>query len=849
MQKLTATSSQVVYDLIGRRSPLNVILSAISTMVEQQLLDSMVSVMLYSEQTRTLSLAAGYAFSQTYQDAMHDIEIGPEVGACGSAAFLRDIVICEDLLHDERWVDFISLVRSENIAACWSAPIITASGELLGTFATYYRYCKAPDLAEITVIRKAAGLAALAIEHQAERKRRLVSEQRYRSLFSQHPDGVFEVGLDGCFLDCNKAAETVVGYDREQLIGAHYSKVLPPNFNKVAESALQSIVEGRSKSYEIIGVNASRRPVFLDVTILPIILNGEVHGGYGIARDVSERKKAADRLRLLERGIEASPNGIVMLDARQPHYPMVYVNPAFTQMTGYQTAEAIGKGYLMLYGEHSEPQALRSLSAALNRHKEFEMTLLSYRKNGSTFWKKLSMAPVYNGRGVCTHYIGTQQDVTRQLESEELLDYQARHDSITGLLNHQVFEARLDQEFARGRGKLSDMVLLYADLDDFKSLNESLGRHVGDLLLAAVADRLRHLLANDDELTRLAADEFVIMLPGPQTEAGVEALANRILIRLAEAYEIDGQRLSISASIGIASDDGSVKKPKELLHNAALAAREAKRQGGNTFSWNHGAASSTGAEQVVMRRELMEAIEAKQFVVYYQPLVDAAGRRLRSAEALVRWSHPTRGLLLPGAFIALAEQTGQIVAIGRWVLQQACIDMAQRWRQTGQAVSVAVNISPLQFRRPEFIKDVLAVLEISGLPPQLLELEVTEGVLLSGTDKAIAMLKSIRELGVQVAIDDFGTGFSSLSYLRQLPITKVKLDRSFITDITGDRGSAAIVQGVITMAHHLGLLVVAEGIETVEQQNYLAASDCDLLQGFLYSRPVPLEKFALGLEY
>jgi EAL domain-containing protein (putative c-di-GMP-specific phosphodiesterase class I) len=250
-----------------------------------------------------------------------------------------------------------------------------------------------------------------------------------------------------------------------------------------------------------------------------------------------------------------------------------------------------------------------------------------------------------------------------------------------------------------------------------------------------------------------------------------------------------------------------------------------------------------------MRRELMEAIEAREFEVHYQPLVAAKTGRLRSAEALVRWNHPARGLLLPGAFISLAEQTGQIVAIGRWVLHQACMDMAQRWRQTGQAVSIAVNISPLQFRRPEFIEDVFAVLEASGLPPELLELEVTEGVLLSGIDKAISMLKSLRELGVQVAIDDFGTGFSSLNYLRRLPITKVKLDRSFITDVTRDRGSAAIVQGVITMAHHLGLLVVAEGIETVEQQNYLASSDCDLLQGFLYSRPVPVGEFALGLEY
>ena len=843
------TTAQFIYDLIGRRSPLNVILSAISTMVEEQFPDAIVSVMLYSAQNQTLSLAAGESFSQNYQQAMRDINIGPEVGSCGAAAYLREIVVCEDLLNDSRWAGLIDLVKSEKIAACWSAPIITPSDELLGTFATYYRYCKSPGLSEIAFIRKAAGLAALAIEHQAERDLRVLSEHRFRSLFSQHPDGVFEINLDGLFVDCNKAAEDIAGYGRDQLIGEHYGKVLSPDFYDIASDALILMAGGESHSYEVVGLKASGQAIFVDIVNLPIVVDGEVRGGYGIVRDISERKKAEGRMRLLERGIEASPSGVVMLDASVPDYPMVYVNPAFTEMLGYQPEEAIGKSFMMLYGKATAPEALRLIQSALEHQEKLDITLLSYRKNGSTFWKKLTINPVCDDRGVCTHYTAAHQDITRQLKSEELLDYQARHDSVTGLQNHQLFEAHLSQVFARARGKPSDMVLLYVDLDDFKSLNESLGRHAGDLLLAVVANRLRSLLANDDELTRLAADEFVVMRPALKTEAEVKMLASRMLARLAEPYDIEGQRLSLSASIGIASDDGSVKQPKELLDNAALAAREAKRQGGNIYSWNHGAVSTTGTEQVIMRLELMEAIEAQQFVVYYQPLVDAKTGRLHSAEALVRWNHPVRGLLLPGAFIPLAEQTGQIVAIGRWVLHQACMDMAQRWRETGEAVSIAVNISPLQFRRPEFIEDVLAVLEVSGLPPEFLELEVTEGVLLSGIDKAISMLKSLRELGVQVAIDDFGTGFSSLSYLRQLPITKVKLDRSFIIDVTTDRGSAAIVQGVITMAHHLGLWVVAEGIETVEQQNYLKASHCDLLQGFLYSRPVPLGQFALGLEY
>lgn len=317
-----------------------------------------------------------------------------------------------------------------------------------------------------------------------------------------------------------------------------------------------------------------------------------------------------------------------MLDASVQGYPMVYVNPAFTEMSGYQPEETIGKGFLVLFGKGTAPEALRLIQSALEDQEELDITLLSYRKNGSTFWKKLTITPVYDGRGDCTHYIAAQQDITRQLKSEELLDYQACHDPVTGLQNHQLFEAHLNQAFARARGKPSDMVLLYVDLDDFKSLNESLGRQVGDLLLAVVADRLRNLLANDDELTRLAADEFVVMRPALKTEA--------------------------------------------------------KLQGGNTFCWNHGAASTSGAEQVIMRRELMEAIEDRQFVVHYQPLLDAKTGRLRSAEALVRWNHPARGLLLPGAFISLAEQTGQIVAIGHWPLAAGCcIKRVWTWPNVG----------------------------------------------------------------------------------------------------------------------------------------------------------------------
>ena len=388
-----------------------------------------------------------------------------------------------------------------------------------------------------------------------------------------------------------------------------------------------------------------------------------------------------------------------------------------------------------------------------------------------------------------------------------------------------------------GRGALA---VLYLDLDGFKPINDELGHHVGNQVLITIARRLADLTAPEATVARLVGDEFGLLLPGYTNRKEVTQLAERILVHLAKPIDVDGQMVHISASIGIACNSAPLDAPHELLQFADIARERAKRQGKNTWQWHSGRKAERSQHSVKQRHDLHTALNENQFEIHYQPLVDAVTGRMRSVEALVRWKHPTRGMISPGEFIPLAEQTGQIIPLGLWILKQACLEIADFNAQRERGLRVAVNISSLQFIRGSFLDDVRRVLAETGLPPQLLELEVTESVLLDGAEPVIELMETLKTLGVRVALDDFGTGFSSLSYLRDLPTHKVKLDRSFVEKTTTDHRIAAIVQGVITMAHHMDMIVVAEGIETQEQQEDLARRHCDILQGYLFARPMPL---------
>ncbi|SDM90564.1 sensor domain-containing protein [Vreelandella arcis] len=667
-------------------------------------------------------------------------------------------------------------------------------------------------------------------------------EAHHHALFESYPEGLFELDPLGKLLRWNTRLLSVLDKTETEITGLSYLSLLPVFYHSLMQRAFKAACTGKAQSFHCKTTSALGNSQWLVLTLVAVFEQDKVVSVYGRCLEINQYPFGESQRHLLTQVIEASPNGMVVADATQPGLPLIYVNEAFTCLTGYTRQEVLGQNCRFLQGEDTSPSAIQEIRRAIAHCKTVKVVLLNYRRDNTPFWNQFTLTPVINPQGVCTHFIGAQEDITHQREQEARIAHQASHDSLTGLPNLGSLQMHLEQVFLDKTRLNQHLVLFYIDLDDFKPINDAFGHTVGDKLLKTISQRLRQLIRSDDLVARLSSDEFVIMLTGYPSEQAVINLAHRLLSAIAEPFTLDSLCLHISASIGIASERGGAARPQELLHHANLAMQDAKRQGRNTWQWYCGENVDNVAEHVIIRRELHEAIHDNQLAAYYQPIVAAQDSTICCVEALIRWHHPTRGLLSPGHFMPIAEQTGQIIAIGQWVLERACRDIAELNRESTQPLKVAVNISPMQFQRGGFLTELESALEKSGLPPRLLELEVTESTLMCNTDQAITLLDQVRALGVSVALDDFGTGFSSLGYLRDLPINKVKLDRLFIREIAHNPKNAAIVQGVITMAHHLNLVVVAEGIETPEEQNDLRQRQCDLLQGFLFSRPIPFRE-------
>ena len=448
-------------------------------------------------------------------------------------------------------------------------------------------------------------------------------------------------------------------------------------------------------------------------------------------------------------------------------------------------------------------------------------------RNGKTV--KIRHRPMPDGGWVATH-----EDITVQRRSEVKIEYMAHHDALTDLANRVLLNERLEQ--ALGRIHLEEMVAVHhLDLDQFKAVNDTFGHPAGDKLLKIVADRLRGLVRETDTIARMGGDEFVVVQAPIADPAESTSLAQRIIALMSEPFDLDGHQAVIGASVGIAVGPSDGLKPDELLRNADLALYRAKGDGRGTFRFFETAMDLQMQTRRIMERDLRKALSSGQFELYYQPVVNLASGDISGFEALIRWNHPEQGVIPPASFIPLAEETGLIVPVGEWVIRQACATAAQ-WPGD---LSIAVNISAAQFRNPGLMQVIVGALATSGLDPTRLEIEITETVLLQNRETTLAVLRQLRELGIRIAMDDFGTGYSSLTYLQCFPFDKIKIDRSFVKDITENTGSLNIVRAVAALAKGMGMTATAEGVETSEQLDRITSEGCTEMQGFLFSRPVP----------
>lgn len=560
-------------------------------------------------------------------------------------------------------------------------------------------------------------------------------------------------------------------------------------------------------------------------------------------RVAKERTAAEHTLRLQREAMAASSDGIVIADAKEPDMPIVYVNAAFERMTGYAAAEVIGRNCRFLQGNESAQDGVQTMRAALQEGRACEVILRNYRKDGSLFWNNLRLAPVVGANGQVTHFVGSQTDVTERIRAEQELAHRATHDGLTGLPNRGLLEDRLQHAIAqasRGDGRIG---VAFVDLDNFKMFNDSIGHTAGDTVLKTIGDRLRTCLRSGDTVARLGGDEFVIVVEQLEDDAMLWDVGQRVLSAVAQPIELNGQAYEVGCSVGTAVYPRDGATPGSLIQHADFAMYKAKEDGRGVLRMYEPKLDARHADRLNLEVALRQALARKEFVLHYQPKCNTASGRVCGAEALLRWHHPERGLVPPLQFIELAEQTGVIVPLGEWVLEEACRE-SQRLREAGLSdFAIAVNVSAIQFKQANFMAMIRRILAETGLSPAGLSLEITESVMMSDPETFTATLRDLKGLGVKVALDDFGTGYSSLSYLKRFPIDQVKIDRAFVRDITSDAADAAICSAIIAMAHSLDMGVVAEGVENAEQVAYLRGRGCDELQGYYLSRPLAAAAF------
>ncbi len=558
------------------------------------------------------------------------------------------------------------------------------------------------------------------------------------------------------------------------------------------------------------------------------------------------RKRAEKPIHLIEAAIEHVDEAVLIttteLDAPGPE--IVYVNEGFCRMTGYAAEEVVGETPRILQGPKTDRAELDRLRRCLSRGEPFfggEVT--NYRKDGSEYVIEWYIVPLRNDAGEITHWMAGQRDVTERRALEEQLRHQAFHDPLTGLPNRALLMDRLEHALARIDRREERVAVLFMDLDDFKVVNDSLGHEAGDGLLVAVAQRLKACLRPEDTLARFGGDEFLLLLEDASDADQVTRVADRIIEALREPFVVEGREVFATLSIGIVLAASARDRSKDLLRKADIAMYRAKEKDKAGYEVFDPSMNTRVLERLESESDLRRALSRGEFTVYYQPKVLIETGRIVGFEALVRWEHPERGLVSPGEFIPLAEESGLIVPIGRWVLEEAC-RQTREWQTLypgDPPLVICVNVSGRQFRHPELVQDVAQVLRETRLEPGSLDLEITENVLIETTRSNGAPVHRLKRLGAKLIIDDFGTGYSSLSYLKRLPVDFLKIDRSFVEGLGKDPKDEGIVSSMVDLAHVLGMEAIAEGVESAEQAAQLRELECRFAQGYFFSYPLPAE--------
>ncbi len=676
------------------------------------------------------------------------------------------------------------------------------------------------------------------------------SESELRKLsraLEQSPASVIITSIDGTIEYVNPKFEEVSGYSAEEAIGEN-PRILKSGDKSAEEygDMWHTLLQGREwrgvfhnkrKDGSVYWESASISPLRDD--------SGKITHFIAVKEDITAQKRAEDQLRMNATVFDTTSEGIIVTDADNL---IKAVNPAFSRITGYESEEVIGRSPKILSSGRHTDTFYEQLWSSVLQNGYWSGEIWNRRKDGSVFPEWLSIAAIKNDDGMVKEYVAVFSDITKHKQDEEKIRYQANFDALTGLPNRSLLTDRLSQAILSANREKWNLGLLFVDLDQFKVVNDTFGHVVGDELLQQVAVRIRECVREADTVSRFGGDEFVILLQDIEDPDVAVSIASKVIQAVTESFKLYGREIFIGASIGITIYPEDAATADALLRNADMAMYQAKAHGRNTYQFFTASMQRQTIERQQLEQDLRLSIERGELEVYYQPVVFSDTGKVSSLEALLRWNHPKKGLIGPDVFIPIAEDSGLIGSIGRWVMREACNQLSE-WRQYGyDELKIAVNLSSRQRKLGFDAVFMQEILQESGLPAEAVTLEITESLLMQDTEETVGWLGEIKKLGISLSVDDFGTGYSSLSYLKRFPVDVLKIDRSFVSDLPGDPESVSLVNTIIAMAKSLNLGLVAEGVEKQEQVDFLLTAGCDLLQGFHFGRPMPAKALTHWLD-
>lgn len=639
----------------------------------------------------------------------------------------------------------------------------------------------------------------------------------------------------------NPHLEEISGYCLDEVRGSDwFSTFLPDEDEERLRSLFWSTMHSsgaQSITYQIVNKDNSKREIEWQEKTLEDT-DGRLVGLLAIGQDITERCRVEAHIRKLSHGLEHSSTAVLITDYSGC---IEYVNAKFTDVTGYSSEEAVSKKPRIFRSELNPPEVFDDLWCTILKGDVWRGEMKNRRKNGEVYWSFASISPLRNDLGEITHFIANLDDINDRKNAEATINKLAYYDPLTGLPNRRLLQDRLQIALKRSSRSGNSVALLYLDLDRFKNINDSMGHHAGDMLLSQMAERFNDILRDDDLVCRLGGDEFAIILHDIKRNDFAANVAEKLLKAVSSPVIIDNTEVVVTVSIGIALYPKDADNIEILAKHADIALYHAKDEGKNTYRFYDNELNLVSRDRLRMEEALRYSLEQGELTLHYQPKVCLTQGKAVGVEALLRWHNAEFGSVAPLRFIPVAEETGLIIPIGEWVLRTACTQQVA-WQQQGLELTMAVNLSAVQFNSPTLIERIAAIIDETGIQPDRLELELTESSLVSNPKLATQTLEQLRSLGISIAIDDFGTGYSSLSYLKSFPINVLKIDRSFVRDLANNSGDRAIARSIVDLANNLGMITVAEGVETGEQSSILNEIGCNYVQGFLFAGPVTAEQ-------